>query len=485
MTLRARLALWTVVIFTLILWTFGGVFWLYDSSAIRREFAANLDGRGLVIAQRAASELPGLSQERLRRIVREEVFSGRIGYFFVDVFDEYGQHVLQNAPMIVEPESIPIDSILGVPGRGIDLVTSAISIPNPSWTEESGYSSDGPSIRAIAVGVKGIDGRSYIVFLAASDLFERSRLEELRNALLLMAALVPILSFIGGWFVAGIAVAPFAALRTMAGELRPDRLGHSLEMDASSPEVADLAEELEEARRKIREAFKAQERFLSNVSHEIKTPIAVMRIESQTIETEGLPDQVRYFVESVDEEMKRLGNLVESFLTLTRIEDGHGTVRGKRYAVNDLVMDSVEQCAIMANQRSVWLRPGLFETEETIDVAVAGDPELLTTMLGNLIRNAIIHSPQGAGVRIELETDADSVRIGVADEGPGIPPDKIEAIFDRFAQGTKKDRKGRGHGLGLAIARGIAELHHGTIGVKNLPEKGCVFRVTLPRKKPG
>lgn len=479
-TLRARLTLWTIVIYTLVFWVFGGVFWLYDSNAIRRVFSQSLDAQVRTIAESAVAELPGLERERLQQIVYEGIDSDRIGYFLADVFDAKGRHVIAGSQPVVDPASLPIDELLDIQPQSNPTVDRTLAVHSPAWTVAAGRSELNASVRSVIVGVTHGNGERYVVFLAVHDFFVEARLHELRNMLLVLLGVTPFLSALGGWFVAGIAVAPFTELKAMAGELRAETLGDELEIESSSPEVSALTHELDEARRDIRSAFQAQERFLSNISHEIKTPIAVMRVEAQTLDLSDSPEPVRDFVDSVQQEMKRLGNLVESFLTLTRIEDGHGQVRGKRYAVNDLVMDSVEQCAMMANQRNVWLRPGLFADDETLHTEVAGDPELLTTMLGNLIRNAITHSPAGSGVVVELQLEGTAVRIRVIDEGPGIPPERIEAVFDRFAQAAGSDRKGRGHGLGLAIARGIAELHQGTIRVRSEPGEGCEFEVTLP-----
>jgi signal transduction histidine kinase len=112
---------------------------------------------------------------------------------------------------------------------------------------------------------------------------------------------------------------------------------------------------------------------------------------------------------------------------------------------------------------------------------VAGDRELLITMLDNLIRNACRFSPTGATVEVSAAIQDKRVRVGVRDHGPGVPPMMLEKIFERFVQADQSEPSGRkGSGIGLAIAQGIAELHGGTIDVKNNEDAGCTFSVELP-----
>lgn len=474
-SLRLRLTVWIVVFFTAIQWVTCGVFWLYQSSTIHQIFNQMLAERGEALATELSGGLPDLTKSELDKRVSDAVRSVHYESFLIDVFDARGEHAVRDANPIVDAQSLPL-------ARAFESEVP-VPVPNPAWAPGMERWS-GQSTRSIVLSVNGSDGLPYAVFVATSDLFAREQLALVRQVLVASAAIVPLAAILSGWFIAGIAVAPFRRAQLLVRQLWPQSLDKSIRVESTTSEVSALADELEQARVRIREAFAAQERFLSNVSHEIKTPIAVMLLEAETIELENQSADVVYFVGSVREEMSRLGNLVESFLTLTRIEDGHGRVRGKQIAANDLAMDSVEHCAVLANQSGVWLRPELFADDETIDTMVAGDPELLTTMLDNLIRNAIRYSPPEGGVRIALSRDAGQVQIAVSDMGPGIPEAKIATVFDRFAQIGSSDRRGRGHGLGLAIARGIAELHGGTITAANLSRGGCEFRVVLPRVEP-
>jgi signal transduction histidine kinase len=216
----------------------------------------------------------------------------------------------------------------------------------------------------------------------------------------------------------------------------------------------------------------------------MKTPIAVLVTEAQTLHLEDQSDEIVRFVRSVEEEMLKLGQLVDSFLVLTRVREERAPSGVERLAVNDLVMDSLDDCQSLAMQYRVYLEPELIAEEALLDASVRGDPHLLRTMLNNLIRNAIRFSPECERVKIRAVCRAETVEISVRDRGSGIPEDLIDRIFDRFAQADGEKRRGRGHGLGLEIAQGIAELHDGFIEVRNCDDGGCAFTIRLPRAQP-
>jgi signal transduction histidine kinase len=287
-----------------------------------------------------------------------------------------------------------------------------------------------------------------------------------------------------GWFIAGIAVAPLERLGAVAKRLSPASISEKVEISSPDLEVARLENELEQARRRIEAGFTAQSRFMLNVSHELKTPIAVLLTEIQTVEPGESSHAVRVVLASAVEEMRRLGRMIDSFLLLTSVRERGEPARADLYAVNELVMDSVDQCRPMAAQHEVTLRPHLLHGDH-LDAVVAGDHELLRTMLDNLVRNAVRFSPEPGRVDVEAATENSSVLLRVCDRGPGIPEDLLPRIFDRFAQATDERRRGRGHGLGLEIAQGIAELHGGAISVRNREAGGCEFTVRLPRAAHG
>ncbi|MFT3686425.1 MAG: HAMP domain-containing sensor histidine kinase [Phycisphaerales bacterium] len=145
--------------------------------------------------------------------------------------------------------------------------------------------------------------------------------------------------------------------------------------------------------------------------------------------------------------------------------------------LNDVMLETVAHCAVAAKQSNVAIIPELYDADE--DLVVAGDPELLRVLFDNLLRNAVRFSPAGSTVVASVSFSPSDVTISITDAGPGIPSEILPRLFERFTQASQEI--GRGHGLGLSIAQGIAELHGGLITVTNLAGGGCRFTLSLPR----
>lgn len=293
---------------------------------------------------------------------------------------------------------------------------------------------------------------------------------------------------VAAWLLAGKAVAPIMRISETVRSMDPSHLEARVELQGEDAEIARLQDELNHALQRIEVAFQAQEQFISNISHELKTPVSVLLSEAQVLQAGSRKQRGRYqeFAASVEEEMRRLGQLVESFLTLARARH-EGLTRREQVPLNDIVLESVQHCSPLAGRGGVRVLAHLAEASScdgpefcNMEPEILGDAELLRAMIDNLLRNAVRFSPSGGVVEVTVRVNAGSARIEVADEGPGVPDEIHATLFDRFVQGPQETRRG-GLGLGLAIARSVAELHGGTIGLSNRPSRGCVFWVQLPR----
>jgi len=470
-SMRLRLTLWITLIVTIVLWVKSSIFWLYlERSTAQLELRTHTQ-MSKTLASQISLLLPDVSGQELDELKEQALRSIYFESVYLDVYRVNGESLIPGRRSLLSTdEEVFRESLETIEPVSIDN-QEIISRINEELTDIN--------IRyAQLEQVLGRDGVPYVMLFASANRYSSNQFAIARGVLRAALMISPLVGFVSGWFISGIAVAPITRAQELIQKMGPENLRGDVDYRANTSEVDELAHEVEAARARIRAAFESQERFLANVSHEIKTPIAVMLVESQTLNTDGLPEDVEYFVESVQDEMKRLGNLVESFLTLTRLEDGQDRSQGKQESVNELAMESVEHCTPMARQQGVRLKLTLLDDESTMDVSVLGVAELLVTMLDNLIRNAIRFSKTDDEIEISLACGESMVDLIVRDHGPGIPEDRIDKIFDRFSQGGN-EREGRGHGLGLTIAQGIAELHRGTISVRNM-NPGCEFRVSLP-----
>ncbi len=471
-SLRLRLTVWVVAVFALIQLGTGASFWWLRQAEAGRLFRQRLLEHAEMMAERLEEQPAHFLGEELDTIAAQDADVIQFPWLEADVIDHSGRSIAR--PSTRWPEAAHRLLELRAQDRRALL-----------WTKVSDESnSDNPlaggGVVAVAVPIASADYPGALLIVTTTDAFY-VRQTALLTRILLSAGLIGLAaSALSGWFIAGIAVAPLHRLSEFAGRLGPETIEDEIDLESESSEVQDLSYELEDARRRIQEAFAAQERFLSNISHEIKTPIATLLLEAQTIDKSALSDEGRDFIELANDEMRSLGRLVESFLTLTRVRNGGKPANLTRYLANELVVDAVEACSLFAEEHNVLLHPTLDSSDEHLDACVLGDPALLSTMLNNLIRNAVRFSPRDTPIVITATSGDGQFSVRVRDHGPGLPDDIIPDIFDRFVQSKHEANRKRGQGLGLAIAKGIAELHNGDISAGNAPDGGAVFTVVLP-----
>jgi signal transduction histidine kinase len=290
-------------------------------------------------------------------------------------------------------------------------------------------------------------------------------------------------SVLAAWVVARHIVAPIEQLALAARGLHPDRIGERIRVDTSNSEMAELQRELNEALARLELGFRGQERFIGDVSHELRTPLAVLLAEAGLLNPEKTNiARYRSFVSSTEEELRRLARLVDGFLRLTRVEMTREPLLKEEVEINDLIIDATRNVGDYAKRAGVHLVPNLALPDDEGDgPQVLGDPELLRTMLENLLRNAVRFSPTGAPVSIDVEREAEEVKMIVRDKGPGIPPENLERVFTRFVRLEQRGQQEQGGtGIGLAIARNVAVLHRGSIQASNAVQGGCIMTVSLP-----
>jgi two-component system sensor histidine kinase BaeS len=213
-------------------------------------------------------------------------------------------------------------------------------------------------------------------------------------------------------------------------------------------------------------------RFLAEVTHELRTPLAVLQsgIEAQV---DGIHPRDDRHLGSLLEETQLLGRLIDDLHTLALADAGRLTLHYEPTSPSALVEDAIASQAALAGRRRITLTPLV-----AADVPeVEADPTRIRQVLANLLSNAVRHSPQGASVLVQVDPTPDGVRFAVADSGPGIPPERLEHLFERFVPSVDS----RGSGLGLSIARDLVQAHGGTISAANQPGGGATVSFEIPR----
>ena len=223
---------------------------------------------------------------------------------------------------------------------------------------------------------------------------------------------------------------------------------------------------------------RSRNQFVSNASHELKTPLSTMKILLQTLLYQEVYDPAisREFLTDIDKEIDRLSAVISDLLTLVSVDSGELKLKTAPLSLRDLINDNVRRLAPLARERGIELQ---FTGRENVEIV--GDHMKLTQVFYNLIDNAIKYTPRGGRVHVELAKQGKTAVVRVADNGIGIPEEDQLHIFDRFYRVDKaRSRETGGTGLGLSIVKQIVLLHDGNISVSSRENEGSTFTVELP-----
>lgn len=289
------------------------------------------------------------------------------------------------------------------------------------------------------------------------------------------------------WFMADRAIRPWKEIRSDVQKMTPGEMGQRIEVEHADTELTDVAESLNDVFARVDVAFKAQNEFLTNAAHELRTPVSVLLGEAQIMlrKARTVEEYAEYIV-SIEEEMRRMSRIIEGMLTLARTRAGTRILALDQLSANDLVIEAMEDCQALATQRGVGFSAALAQYgDDDLEPNVRGDQRLLVAMLDNIIRNSIRVSPIDARVEIAVVVENGHVEISVMDNGPGIPEDKLQEVFKDFKSIPVRGATNGGAGIGLAIARSVVELHGGEIAASNRTQGGARFAVILPLDSDG
>jgi two-component system OmpR family sensor kinase len=281
---------------------------------------------------------------------------------------------------------------------------------------------------------------------------------------------------IGGWLIAGTILEPVDRITLTAQKITRARdLGRRIDVPNTNDEVGRLALTFNEMLARIEELFRGQQRFVADVSHELRSPLTAVRGNLDLLKRGAVEDPAEraQVIEAMDIETARMSRLVSDLLLLARQDAGVPIARHP-VELDTLLLEVYRQAQVIAR--------GIKVTLGAEDQAIIiGDRDRLKQVLLNLVDNAIKYTPQGGEVTLGLTKDSTWVKIAVQDTGIGIAPDHIPNLFDRFYRVDKaRSRDAGGSGLGLAIAKSVVEAHNGKITVESEVGKGSTFTVWLP-----
>jgi len=304
--------------------------------------------------------------------------------------------------------------------------------------------------------------------------------ETRRRFLLIMAAVLPLgllLAGGGGWLLARRAMTPVDRMSQAARRISGEHLAERLQETGTGDELDRLAKTLNGMLGRLDEAFRQVRQFSADASHELQTPLTILKGEMEVaLRSQRSPAEYQRVLKSGLEEIDRISHLVEGLLLLARADAGVLRMDKRAVALQTLVEEVYEQMKGVAEDQSVSLRLGAM-----VRVSIQGDREHLRRLLLNLVDNAIKYTPEGGAVTLSLQEDGEWASLRVSDTGAGLSKEDQERIFSRFCRAETSPAQSRGgSGLGLCIAQSIAEAHGGRIQVESAFGQGSTFTVFLP-----
>jgi signal transduction histidine kinase len=287
-----------------------------------------------------------------------------------------------------------------------------------------------------------------------------------------------LLALAGGYLLARHALRPVARLTEAARRITAPDLSVRLRSNARfRDEMTDLAETFNRMIARLESSFQRERRFTADAAHEIKNPLAALRNEAEvTLRRDRDPDAYRSALETILTDARRLGTLVDQLLELAHIEAdaGAGPVATD---VLRLGTEAVERWQQRAPSHRIGLAPGC-----TGPVRLSVHPAHLTTVLDNLLENALKYTPEGGRAELGILQEGNEAVLSVTDTGIGLDPETTPRLFDRFYRAdTPAVQAQPGSGLGLAIAQAIVHHYGGTLAVNSAgPGRGSTFEVRFP-----
>lgn len=460
LSIRAKLTLWYLSLAALVLVAFAVAIYIYFSRGLLNAIDTSLRNHAERFAQAVGH--PSATDEPSQPGVL--MFAPQ----FVSVLDRNGKVT---------------DHIPDAEGREVPVSKPALERAAREWIPEYDEVSLSPTehVRIITWPARDEDGEMFFVVVGQS-LGDVQRAQ--KQLVLLLAIANPVallLASLGGLWLANIALRPVDRLTRAAERIGRGNLTERVEEPRSRDEIGRLAATFNQMIRRLEQTFERERRFTADASHELKTPLAVLRGDIEVaLRRHRTPEEYQRVLKSSLEEIARLTKLTDDLLTLARSDADQSVLELEHVELDQLAAEAREYIAPLAQSAGVSLS---YEAPASV-IVVKGDQKRLQQLLVNLLDNAIKYTATGGSARLELSKEGSSAVIEVSDTGRGIPASALPHIFERFYRQTDpRDSRVTGFGLGLAISKWIADAHGGSIEVTSKEGQGSTFTVRLPLQK--
>ncbi len=356
--------------------------------------------------------------------------------------------------------------------QGVTGLISALALPPEQTVVQTIRASHGETLR---VASRRTD--PFVVQIAYSD---QEMTTVMRHLMSIFAFLVPVVLFVsisGGWFMAGMILHPVSQITGLANKISAERLDQRIPERDVPDEFGDLIATINRMFGRLQKSFAETREFSLSVAHELKTPLTILKGESELALTHPLTqEEIQELAATYLDETVRLSHIVDDLLTLAKADSAQITIDNKPVQLQPLVNDILDDAQILSTEKGLAV-----ELRNNEPATLMGDELRLRQLFRILVSNAVQYTDAGGSITISSIVRNGEARIAIADSGIGIAPEHLQQIFERFYRVDEaRSRVKGGSGLGLAIAKWIAGAHKGTIAVESSPGNGSVFTVKLP-----
>ncbi len=483
---RTRLTVLFVAIFGVTLIAFSALVFRVFTQNIQSEFDADLFNHALDVAQGIEVDLFG------NLSVTPDVLSAGGKIFPFSVGSAYVQLSTLDGRIIARSRSL---GRFELPHSAKDLrltrTQSAVfrTIPSSEIPAAAAGAASRKGIRTSQTGsyrlltylVQKNDDVSFLLQIAVPLTLVEQETQGLITFFLILIPLTLIVAAFGGLYLSRRAFAPVSAMIVKARSLSPSKLSDRIPVPPAHDELRELAQTLNGLLDRLEQAFQSQERFVADASHQLRTPLAILRGELDLIRKRPPSDsEVPAFFDSASQELEHLSKMVQDLLLLARVDAGEAALEIDPVRLDEVALEAVSRLTPFAKTRGVAIRFDIDTEHGEPDFEVQGDADLLKTLLQSLIENAIKYSPS---VQVTVSSEADWNWVRIKDRGPGIPPEDLTKIFERFYRAERSSgTPEQGTGLGLAIAKRISDAHRGLLLAESELGVGSVFSFGLPKR---
>ena len=458
-SIRIRLTAWYAAVLAVVVVTLGA----YLVVRLRSDLQAAVDRD---VRQGAATVAGAYAAQGTNEFLEVAETALPSGGSAAQVLDADGRVLLTYGDVVSARQMVPAAVRAGAVAGRTELLTVRLGNSEQRF-------------RAMAVPVRRLGRREVVV--AAETLANVERSVDRVIVLLLFAGPAALAATaLGGWWLARKALLPVERMISQAEDIGIDHLAERIAVPRAQDEIGHLAVTLNAMLDRLERGVDEKHRLIADASHELRTPLAVMGAELDvTLRGGELTHDARAVLQSVREEVGRMGRTVDNILTLAEVDEGRLGLLPRRVGIRDAIDAAVRPLQPLADAKRLQLDVG------GTGCQAQADPHRLHQAISNFVENAIKYTHPDGHVRVTAWCSAEEVGVTVADDGPGIPPEACAHIFDRFYRvDGSRGRDNGGSGLGLAICREIAGAHGGRVSVDSEEGAGSTFTLALPRDPP-